>query len=471
MITWNRRQVNGLIVAIAAFFLFVMLSACVDLTGLEPTESEPASPIPTLAATDTPVPASTPEGATSPETTSQPEEEAASGTTDEEDVEIVVSRTPIPTLVPGRIERRVTNFVVSAGLAGLEFLGLTVDDWINLGLSVLMFAGGYILGVWLLMKLLRKAVRRTHTEFDDRFLEAVGPQLKWFIVLLLLCVTTFRLAFLSDGLRRLLADTYFVLILGTIVVISLKLIDFAVEWYREKVASEEDADHFEAVIPLLQRVGRIAVIAIALLVGLTHLGIDVTALVAALGVAGLAFSLAAQDTLSDAIAGFTILADRPFRVGDRIEISGLDTWGDVVSIGLRTTRIRTRDNRLVIVPNSTIGKNQVINYTYPDPRYRIQEDIRVGYGMDIEKTRQVIVDTVRRIEGVLPDKPVDALYVEMGDSAMIFRVRWWIESYTDTRHMFDRVNTALQKALDEAGIEMPFTTYDVNLKVDPKTPE
>ena len=187
------------------------------------------------------------------------------------------------------------------------------------------------------------------------------------------------------------------------------------------------------------------------------------------GVAGLALSLAIQDTLADAISGFIILIDQPFRVGDRIEISGLGTWGDVIEIGTRTTRIRTRDNRLVIVPNSTIGKSQVINYTYPDPRYRVQMDIGIGYGMDIEKTRQIIVDTVRRIEGVLPDKPVEALYNEMGDSAMLFRVRWWIESYADTRLMFDRVNTALHKVLDEAGIDMPYPTQSLILQVDPGT--
>jgi small-conductance mechanosensitive channel len=137
-----------------------------------------------------------------------------------------------------------------------------------------------------------------------------------------------------------------------------------------------------------------------------------------------------------------------------------------VDIGLRTTRIRTRDNRLVIVPNSVIGTNQVINYTYPDPQYRIQTHVGIAYGTDIEKARQIIVDTVRRVEGVLEDKPVDALYIEMGDSAMVFRVRWWIESYVDTRRMFDRVHTVLQNALDEAGIESPFPTQNLNLRLE-----
>jgi small-conductance mechanosensitive channel len=93
---------------------------------------------------------------------------------------------------------------------------------------------------------------------------------------------------------------------------------------------------------------------------------------------------------------------------------------------------------MVIVPNSSIAKNEIINYTYPDPRYRIQTHVSVAYGTDVEVARQVIIDAVRQLEDVLPDKPVDALYNEMGDSAMIFRVRWWIESYADTRRVIDR---------------------------------
>ncbi|NIV35873.1 MAG: mechanosensitive ion channel, partial [Anaerolineae bacterium] len=73
-------------------------------------------------------------------------------------------------------------------------------------------------------------------------------------------------------------------------------------------------------------------------------------------------------------------------------------------------------NRVVIVPNSVIGTNQVINYSYPDPRYRIETHVGIAYGSDIETARRVIVDTVRQMEGVLPDDPVDVLYVEMGDS-------------------------------------------------------
>jgi small-conductance mechanosensitive channel len=160
------------------------------------------------------------------------------------------------------------------------------------------------------------------------------------------------------------------------------------------------------------------------------------------------------------------MVDRPFRIGDRIEIQDLDTWGDVVDIGLRSSRIRTRDNRMAIVPNSVIGKSMVVNYSYPDTQYRIQIHIGLGYGTDIEFARKLIVDTVRDVEGVLQDKLVEALFLEFGDSALIFRVRWWLDTYYDARRMFDKVNTALFYALTEAGIEMPYPQLEVHYNPD-----
>ena len=323
----------------------------------------------------------------------------------------------------------------------------------------------------MIRRLVPQVVRRTPTELDDRLLEVSGPQVRWLVVIFILQFATQRLTFLSAELKTLLSDVYFVAGLGLSVVVIWKLIGLAHEWYRQELAQEGRAEELDPVLVLLTRLGYFSVVMIGLTILLSHFGINVTALVATLGILGLALSLAAQDTLSDAISGFIILADQPFRIGDRIEIQGEGTWGDVTEIGLRTTRIRTRDNRMVIVPNSLIGKNQVINYTFPDPRYRIQTHVGVAYGTDIETARRVLIDAVRGVEGVLPDKPVDALYNEMGDSAMIFRVRWWIGSYEDTRRIIDRVHTALQEALDVAGIVSPYPTQSLNLHFDPETTE
>jgi len=111
-----------------------------------------------------------------------------------------------------------------------------------------------------------------------------------------------------------------------------------------------------------------------------------------------------------------------------------------------------------------LGQCARFPYTYPDPLYRIQTHVGIGYGTDVKKARQVMIDAVRHVEGVLPEKPVEALYIEMNSWAMVFGVRWWIESYVDTRRMYDKVHSALQEALDEAGIEIPNDAFDVNLR-------
>ncbi len=382
---------------------------------------------------------------------------------------VIEERTPVPTATPGRLQQEVADLAVRTGAATITFLGLNAADWISLGMSLLLVLAGYLIGTWLIRRLLPRLARRTPTGFDDAILGAVGPDLRWLVVVLTLQFAISRLAFLGAGLKLLLSDLFFILGLLFAVRIAGKLINLAETWYRRRSIEAQREEQLAPVITILVRVGRVLLGLIGLTILLSHFGVNVTALATVLGLSGLAISLAARDTIADAIAGFIILVDQPFRIGDRIEIPGVGTWGDVVEIGLRTTRIRTRDNRMVIIPNSVIGVNQVINYTYPDPRYRIQTHVGVAYGTDIETARRVIVESVRGIEGVLPDKPVDALYVEMGDSAMIFRVRWWIESYADTRRMFDRVHTALQKALDEAEIESPYPTQTLNLKVEPET--
>jgi small-conductance mechanosensitive channel len=358
------------------------------------------------------------------------------------------------------------QLATAAGLATTSFLGLAAADWINLGFSLLYVLAGYLLGTWLIRGILPPVVRRTPTQFDDRLLGSTGPQLRWLVVILVLHFSTIRLVFVAAEVKEILTDIYFILGLVIALRIVLKLIDLADEWYRERSARAGREDELAPVITLLVRLGRVLAVLVALIIGLGQFGVNVYAFAAALGLGGLAISLAAKDTIADAIAGFIILVDRPFRIGDRIEIQEVGTWGDVTDIGLRTTRIRTRDNRMVIVPNSVIGANQVINYTYPDPRYRIETHVGIAYGTEVETARRVIVDAVRRVEGVLPEKPVDALYNEMGDSAMIFRVRWWIESYVDTRRVVDRVHTALQHALDAAGIESPYPTQNLNVQVD-----
>jgi len=446
----KRKLALGLLLTAISFFLLLSLAGEIILAQTPTPEAGPSSTPATTA------------GATTPQEGEEPRP-TPTGLLDE----VVVTRTPAPTATPGFLSQEVAQLATRAGFYQAEFLGIKAIDWINLGISLVIVLFGYLLGTWLIRRVLPRVVKRTPSTFDDQLLDRVGPELRWIVVLVVLNYSTTRLVFLAAPVKTVLSDIYFVIGLAISVRIVFRLIDLADAWYRDHPAREGRLDGLDPLLTLMVRLGRVLVGVVGLIILLSHFGINVSAFAAALGLGGLAFSLAARDTIADAIAGFIILVDQPFRIGDRIEIQEVDTWGDVTDIGLRTTRIRTRDNRMVIVPNSIIGSNQVINYSYPDPQYRIETHVSLGYGTDIEHAREVLIDTVRRVQGVLADKPVDALYIEMGPSAMIFRVRWWIESYVDTRRMFDRVHTALQVALDEAGIESPFPTQTLNVHLEP----
>jgi MscS family membrane protein len=396
------------------------------------------------------------------------QQDPASG---EDVIAAAASRTPVPTAPPGTVDVAVDQFTENVGIEDFLFLGLSSADWINLVISIVLALVLYRFGIWVVRSIIRRIVARTPTDLDDRFLADTDPQIRWLITVLVIEISLLRLQFLDISIKMFIRDTTFVLYILIFAIITWKLVNFGLEHLEDRLSQRMDANQVTTLIQLVGWLVKFLVVFVFFTILLDHFGISITALAAVIGIGGLALSLAAQDTIADFISGIIILLDQPFRVGDRIQIDSIDTWGDVTEIGMRTTKIRTRDNRLVMVPNSTIGNSPVVNYTFPDPRYRIQIEVGIGYGQDIDDIRQVITETVGNIDGVLKDKPVDALFLEFGPTNMIFRIRWWIDSYVDTRRMFDTVNQALYTALSGAGVEMPFTTYDVNIKFDGENSE
>lgn len=352
----------------------------------------------------------------------------------------------------------------------MQFLSLSVEQWSQIGVAALIVLVTVVLGRWLvrflLQRIFRVLMKRTETSLDDAIIQALFPPVYVLAIVIALNAGVDRLDFIPGVWQGRLGDIYYVSYFLLVFIALWRIIVFVTKWYSREIAPNTETKLDEQMIPLFIRVAQIVLALIALVMLLGHFEVDVSALVATLGVGSLAVALAAKETLEDTLAGFVIMIDRPFRIGDRIEIQDLDTWGDVVDIGLRSSRIRTRDNRMVIIPNSIIGKSLIVNYSYPDTQYRIQIHIGVEYGTEIESARETIISAVQGVEGVLPDKSVEALFLEFGDSALIFRVRWWLESYVDTRRMFDRVNSAIYKALNERGIGIPNPQLDVHHRFD-----
>jgi small-conductance mechanosensitive channel len=375
----------------------------------------------------------------------------------------------MPTATPGALVQGASQITEQLGLDQQTILGLGVDDWIVLGVGVLLIVGVYFLATWMVKRLFPRLASRTETQIDDILLEIAGREIHWLVLVIALQIVTSRLVFLSAGLKSLLVDVYFVLAMALIMRITWHVIDFAENEAHRRLAEQEREVEMAPVLKLAVLSAKGLAIIIFASILLSHFGVEVVGLVAALGLGGLALALAARDTIADAIAGLMILIDRPFRVGDRIEIQSLGTWGDVTSIGLRSTSIRTRDNRMVIVPNSSISNNEIVNYSYPDPEYRIQTHISIAYGTPIKTIQTLVRETLQKVEGVMQNRNIDVLYHEMGDSAMIFRVRWWISTYADKRRVIDQVHIALQEAIDGAGIESPFNTQTIDLQINPES--
>ena len=207
-------------------------------------------------------------------------------------------------------------------------------------------------------------------------------------------------------------------------------------------------------------------ILLAFSLGLAHFGANANALYITLLIVGLLAGLAARDVIADAISGFIILVDQPLRVGDSVLITEMDTWGDVLDIGTRTTRIRTVDNRELIVPNSQVAKSKIVNYNLPDTNYRMQTDIGIAYGIDFDHIEKTATAAVRSVKDVLEDEVVEVLFIEFDDSERKVRVRWWIASFHNQWAMLAKVNLALETAFEKAQIDMPYETYALRVQID-----
>ena len=213
--------------------------------------------------------------------------------------------------------------------------------------------------------------------------------------------------------------------------------------------------NFEAVLIdlLVDTVIHYVIVILGLLMALSQLGVNVTAALAGVGVAGIAIGFAAQDSVANVISGILIFWDKPFMVGDWIETEG--QYGKVTNITLRTTRIRTPQNSYIVVPNQRLIDEVLENFS-KHGEVRVDVVIGIAYKEDIGKSREVLLQAVKSVSGVLDSPKPDVVVDELAGSSVNLKLRAWIEKAGDRRGMYFKLNEAAKIALDEAGIEIPF---------------
>lgn len=183
-------------------------------------------------------------------------------------------------------------------------------------------------------------------------------------------------------------------------------------------------------------------------------------LVQLLGVSGVAFGFAFRDILQNFLAGILILLTEPFQIDDQIVYK--DFEGTVENIQTRATTIKTYDGRRIVIPNSELFTNSVTVNTAFEHR-RLQYDVGIGYGDDIDQARRLILEAMHETDGVLETPAPDALVVELADSTVNIRARWWIQPprRADVLDLQDRVLTNIKNKLTSNGIDLPLPTQQI----------
>lgn len=227
-------------------------------------------------------------------------------------------------------------------------------------------------------------------------------------------------------------------------------------------------------MPLINRGARIGVVVLGALFALAHAGLNIAPLLGGAGVMGLALSLAAKDTLSNLIAGVLLTIDRPFQVGDRIELWNAPretgTWGDVVDIGLRATKIRNPDNLVVVVPNNEIMQRDIINYTMSGDDIRLRLPFSVAYESDVHRAKDVLVRVALKVKNVRAEPAPFVIVRGFGPSEVNLQLRVWISDARARRRVGDEITERALEAFEAEGLEIPYPKRELYIRQGPALP-
>ncbi len=240
------------------------------------------------------------------------------------------------------------------------------------------------------------------------------------------------------------------------------LIRFAFELITQPRKTQKAFLQNKGLTQFGKRLAQIVAILIVVTVTLDVWGVKVGGLLAGLGIAGIAVGLALQDSLSNIFGGISLILDDVYREDELIEIEN-GTIGTVYAIGYRSTKLRTINEEIVNVPNGKLSQMNVKNLSRPGSEYRLSIDVGVAYGSDPEYVKQVILDELAKIPGVLDFPEPAVLFMNMGDYSLKFLVLAYIQNATLRNIMTDKILTALYTAFATFDIKIPFPTTTVYL--------
>lgn len=343
-----------------------------------------------------------------------------------------------------------------------EFLGNTLQNW--------LIAIVYIVAAVIIVKLitlvskkwLKPLVSRTENNLDDVIYYSLDAPIKFAIMLLGIWLAIHRLVY-PDSFVKVVDNAYRILIVLDITWFFARIFTGLLQIYWGKHSD----GHINKMLPIIKRTILVIVWIIGVVMALSNVGVDISALLGTLGIGGIAFALAAQDTVKNIFGAFTILTDKPFNIGDTIRIDSFE--GTVVDVGVRSTKIMDYDKRIITFPNYKVTDASIINIS-SEPMRRVVLKLGLTYDTTPEKMKEaltILKAIPERVENV-SSRPGDtvAVFSEYADSALVIMYIYFIEKQGDILGVTSNMNIEILDSFDKAGLDFAFPTQTVYIQND-----
>ncbi|MGV8168619.1 MAG: mechanosensitive ion channel family protein [Candidatus Nanoarchaeia archaeon] len=343
--------------------------------------------------------------------------------------------------------------------------GNTVGKYlIALAIIILSVVAGKI-AYWIFANILKALTKKTETKLDDIIVEALNNPVVFFIFYIGFNYA-YRTLSLTERATAVCKNISFILLAINISWIVINLVDAFIREYFQRIAEKTKSDLDDQLLPVIRTVVKIIIVVIAIISILDNMGFDIASLLAGLGIGGLAFALAAQDTLKNFFGGVAVFTDKPFKVGDRIKLD--DTRdGFVREIGVRSTKIETFDGTFIIVPNGMISNSILENISREKSR-RVKMILGLEYGTSDKKLVRavdIVKDVIKKHK--LTDHNPDNITVtfdKFGDSSLDILVIYFITDIPKTASIKHDINSEIKKRFEKEKINFAFPSRTVYLK-------
>lgn len=218
----------------------------------------------------------------------------------------------------------------------------------------------------------------------------------------------------------------------------------------------------------LSRISQYLIITIGILISFNFVGINLSSLTVIFGLLSVGIGFGLQNVTANFISGLIILFERPISVGDRVVVSDIE--GDVTEINIRATMVRTVNNIYIIVPNSEFVSKDVINYSHGDPSYRLDVDVGVSYGSDLDVVLKALKEVADENNSVMQTPEPEVHLIEFGDSSWNMQLRSWIPDVKDYPRIRNELNQAIVRTFHKYEVQIPFPQRDLHVRSSVKLP-